>query len=33
MGERARAHVLASYGIERLVGDLAALYAEMLAAR
>lgn len=30
MGERARARVVARFGIERLVGDIAALYREML---
>jgi glycosyltransferase involved in cell wall biosynthesis len=30
---RARAHVLARYGVPRLLGDLAALYRELLAAR
>ena len=33
MGARARAHVLAHYDINRLVGDIASLYRELLAGR
>ena len=33
MGQRARRHVLARYGLDRLVADIAALYREMLGTR
>jgi glycosyltransferase involved in cell wall biosynthesis len=33
MGQRARQHVLARYGLDRLVADIAALYREMLGTR